>query len=330
MFKRIEKVDDFIVSFDDESQTIIKQIGQNACDSQCVVTKIDMSKTKIEIIQDKAFTYVDSLSEVIFPDSLTSIGFNSFLRTSLVNIRIPAKVCSMTGSAWSQIFSILSFDVDTQNRLFYSENGGLFNIGKTKLIRATNNITSCSQIPYFDSLTAIGEFALTAVPIDTFIATKQLTTVEYASFHFIRTVSTIDFTDANITSLPTDFFWENSATIFRCPVILEEIEKSAFHSISLKNVFINPSIEIIHEQAFYNCSNLRRIFYYGSKNFSHINMFGGTTRVENINVFTTVFYQYYDFGQITIQRIRHFPTCIIYCSIPSRILTSLFISIFIY
>ena len=287
----------------------ITKIGENAC-TEGLVEYINMSLTNIIIIGHTSFARCSNLKEVIFPESLREIGANAFLYTKLVNIKIPKNVELMSGYAWNQIKTLESFYVDPENENFTSINGCLFDKSKTKLLRATNNITKCSDIPNFKQITTIGEFSFTEVPLTSFIAEKELISVESYGFHAMGQITFIDLTLSQIKCLPAQLVWSAfKLKVFICPFLLEEISTNAFYILNqLEEIVIFSHLITLQEDCLYNCTNLERIIYYGINNFSNIDIVSGSTNKENIHVYTLSYYIYQYFGQIEVENIKRF-TC---------------------
>ena len=214
------------------------------------VKKIDMSNTKINTFGAGAFMNCLYLSNVIFPESLTTIENNAFCRTALKQISIPKNVKTMKNSTWTQREVIEAFIVDKENKYFSAEKGCLYNIDKTILYRATNNITSFLDIPNFKNIKVISGFALTYVPITSFIAEKSLMIVETYGFHVVNDLKILDLTYSQITELPQSFIIAcPSLIILRCPLSLNSIKYAAIKSANVVEIIIHSHLENLEESA---------------------------------------------------------------------------------
>lgn len=67
---------------------------------------IDLSSTKIEVINDEAFAYVSSLRGIKFPANIKEIGERAFLATGLINLSIPDSVTLVRNEAFSNCTSL--------------------------------------------------------------------------------------------------------------------------------------------------------------------------------------------------------------------------------
>ena len=82
-----------------------------------------------------AFGNCTNLTRIEIPSSVTSIGGGAFDNcTSLTRIEIPSSVTSIGTYAFSWCVSLNSINVDKSNQEYSSEDGILFDKGKTKLI----------------------------------------------------------------------------------------------------------------------------------------------------------------------------------------------------
>ena len=175
-----------------DSVTSIDDSAFKNCTSLTSVT-IPNSVTSIG---DSAFSSCTSLTSVTIPNSVTSIGDRAFDDcTSLASVMIPNSVTSIGRYAFFDCKSLTSINVDENNANYSSQDGVLFNKGKTKLIQyPIGNTRTSYYIP--NSVISIGEWAfedcrsLTSVTIPNsvtsidkyaFSSCKNLTSVKIAN-----------------------------------------------------------------------------------------------------------------------------------------------------
>ena len=307
----------FITDYDEATQTVknlslivkrmefpsnppIKIIAMGACYNG-LVEYLDLSQTTVQEIQYDAFYSCFFLTEVHFPNTLQTFGYNSFFNTSLTQIRLPASVETMTGFAWNQSPFIESFEVDSSNKVFSSECGFLYNYDKTSLICAPRYITYASDIHLINQLTTIGEYAFTTTNLITFVAPKTINVIETRAFHCVYLLTSIDLSLSNISSLCYLLFNGCiSVHTILLPSNLRHIPTNSIVSMpSLRVIYIYPYVEEIQEKSIVDCQMLKAICYYGNRDFSDIEIISGR-QSENTQVFVTFMYPTTLFGKLPV------------------------------
>ena len=114
---------------------------------------------RVTSIEDWAFDGCESLVSVTIPSNVTSIGDYAFSDCSnLISITIPSSVTSIGSSAFSNCSSLTGITVDSQNPVYSSVDGVLFNKHITNLITyPAGKQESTYTIP--SSVTSIGHWA---------------------------------------------------------------------------------------------------------------------------------------------------------------------------
>jgi uncharacterized repeat protein (TIGR02543 family) len=199
-----------------------------------------------------AFSGNDSITALVIPDSVLSIGSNAFQHcsglvsvnlgagvtrintnaftdcSSLTSIGIPASVTSLqAGSAFMGCEKLASIAVDAANPNYCSENGVVYNKAKTALMRCPPNKSGAFTIP--NTVTSVYEYAFTGCTGITSIAwsTNQYS-IEQSAF-------------MNCTGLTTLSF----------PASLRYINYNAFRGCAnLKTVTLNEGLIQVRQYAF--------------------------------------------------------------------------------
>ncbi len=98
-------------------------------------------------VEDCAFQYLDSLSKVTIPTSVTYIGEKAFYGTGLTTVTIPASVVHIGIDAFADCASLQSINVDPNNMYYSSIDGVLFDKNKTNLIQAPCALSGTYEVP---------------------------------------------------------------------------------------------------------------------------------------------------------------------------------------
>ena len=106
-------------------------------------------------IGDFAFEGCSGLTSIRIPESVTSIGRFAFYRCSgLTSIQIPDGVTNIDYSIFNDCSGLMEINVASNNPIYSSENGVVYNKEKTKIINVPNGIKDEIVIP--EGVTSIG------------------------------------------------------------------------------------------------------------------------------------------------------------------------------
>lgn len=102
----------------------LKVIGKHAFEDCVALTKLNLSKTKVEEIGSNAFRET-GLKEVAFPVSLKKIGSQAFLKTQLENVVLPEGVQEIGNEAFREVVTLKSITLPNNiqkvgERAFYT------------------------------------------------------------------------------------------------------------------------------------------------------------------------------------------------------------------
>ena len=208
----------------------VTRIGDYAfrqCESLTSVTIPD----SVTSIGGSAFSDCSSLTSVTIPNSVRNIdGYAFFGCSSLTSITIPNSVTSIGDSPFSSCKSLINITVDSGNKNYLSENGVLFDKGKTKLIQypvgnkrvsydipntVTSigdwifyNCTSLTSVTIPNSVTSIGRYAFeNCTSLTSITIPNSVTSIGYTAFEGCESLADVYYsgTEEEWNSVYIDF-----------------------------------------------------------------------------------------------------------------------------
>lgn len=142
----------------------VQSMGAGAFANCDDLTEINIGSGITEI-SSAAFSECTSLKRIVIPDGITKIDEYAFRDCSnLTNIVIPENVTEIVVSAFEGCRSLESINVDSNNPVYSSEDGVLFNKDKTELIIYPHGRNGEYTIP--DSVTRICDSAFAPYSMD--------------------------------------------------------------------------------------------------------------------------------------------------------------------
>jgi hypothetical protein len=283
---------------------------------------LDLSGSSITSIAEGLFYDENSdigcatLTGIILPNNVTSIGQGAFCRTSLTSITIPNRVTSIGNWAFWGCDSLTEINVDAGNSAYTAENGVLYNKNKTTLVAYPGGKTGAFTIP--NSVTSIGDWAfggcsLTSVTIPNSVSSigdrafdecTRLTSVTIGNS--VTSIGIVPFslctslTEINVDAGNSAYTAENgvlynknkttliaypSATVFTIPNSVTSLRDYAFnHCTSLTRVTIPDSVTSIGNAVFYRCDSLTSVTFEGTISSSsfHSNALGYPNNIGDL------------------------------------------------
>jgi hypothetical protein len=192
-------------------------------------------------IGEEAFKYC-ALTSIVIPDGVTTIGNGAFEGCeSLTSVTIPDSVTSIEAGALSDCQSLTSINVDTNNPIYSSIDGVLFNKEQTTLI------------------------AYPSKKSDTYAIPNGVTSIENKAFSDCASLISVTIPNS-VTSIGEEAFYGcESLTSITIPNGVTNIGDYAFQFCeSLSSVNIPDSVTSIGDCAFSRCKSLVDIKYNGT------------------------------------------------------------------
>jgi len=225
-------------------------------------------------IGDTAFFEATSLTNVIIGTNIVSIGYQAFSYSGLAAVTLPGSVTNLAFDAFFDCNSLLAITVNTNNPIYSSVAGVLFDESQTTLIEypegkagsyiVPDNVTNLGTDAFFDStnltsvsipagVVGIGDYAfyvcsgLTAITVNT-------NNPVYSS------VAGVLFNENQTTLI--QYPAGSAATAYAIPNSVTNIGNEAFNgSASLVSVTIGTNVTLIGDAAFEYCPVLASVTF---------------------------------------------------------------------
>jgi len=255
--------------------------------------------SSVTSIGDIAFYNSANLTSISISPSVTSIGLLAFnVCSSLTSINIPSSVTSIDRGVFLGCVNLTSITVDSQNPVYTSIDGVLFDKNMRTIIMYPAGKTARTYT-ILSSVTAIENSAFSdCSSLVSITIPSSVTSIGDFIFSDCSSLTSITVDNRNPTYTSTDgvLFDNNMRTIIKypegkttrtyaIPYTVTFIDKFAFNGCyNLVNITIPSSVTSIGEGAFRTCTGLTSITIPPSVNSIGDLAFYGCSRLDNITL----------------------------------------------
>ena len=241
-------VDEWGVKYSKDGRKLLKA-PLNFCGSYSV-------KEGTKIICDSAFWYCDSLSEIVIPSSVITIGDREFYGcSSLKYLSIPKSVICLNGNPFAE----WNGKLESLSPNFVYEDDVLLNKDKSRIISFRNQNIKSYVIP--SSVTSIGDLAFSGCDsLSEIVIPSSVASIGKGAFYGCRSLPEIVI-PSSVTSIGDwAFSGCDSLSEIVIPSSVASIGKGAFYGCrSLPEIVIPSSVTSIGNSAFWGCNSLSEI-----------------------------------------------------------------------
>ena len=222
--------------------------------------------------------YADKILSVVIENGVPTVGSGVFADcTALRKVSIPASVTELDVNAFSGCVSLAIYEVAAGNAVYASDNGVLFDAGKTRLLSyPAAKADSAYTVP--GTVGSIDKYAFAGAQLTSLTVPDSVTSIGEGAFSGCTKLKSVRLSQ-NLTKLEASLFSGCAALAeISIPDSVKELGRAVFSGCaSLREIEIPDKVTVIPEEAFKGCAALEKISL--PKSVSHIkkDAFSGCT-----------------------------------------------------
>ena len=248
----------YVPSYGTPDYTTDNVVGKNMFD-QCekiITLKLPYSITMIE---SYAFWNCKNLRELHIPASCITVKENAIYGCSnLESIYFGANVTNFDGNNCSGCNCLKGFYVNSENTIYKSTDGVLYNISNRTLVKYPMGLQN-NDFSVPDDVEVIGNYAFEYANFTNITLPDGLTEIGSSAFADCRQLTTISI-PSNVKAIGHMAFWGCSSLFsIDMPMELTEIKSYTFNRcVNLRELPIEKNVQKIDDNAFDYCTSLQK------------------------------------------------------------------------
>ena len=236
----------------------LKRIRNSAFISCENLSAIEIPES-VEFIGKSAFRFCYELKSLNIPEGIRHIGDEAFEYCGMSEVKLPKSLKSMGGCVFGSCKNLKNIQISPENPVFESENGILYEKGKTTLVAyPVGRQEETVELP--ESLINIKAGAFYGG--ENFIEIKLpkgLRQIGEEAFSWCFNLRSVEMPDSVRYIGSSAFYYCENLDGIKIPESLESIEKETFFYCNLSEIEMPDGIEVIGERAFEGCKFLKKI-----------------------------------------------------------------------
>ena len=237
-------------------------------------------------IRAKAFANSTTLQSIIIGENVNIIGRWAFSGcTGLSSIEIPDGVTAIGELAFDNCSNLESINVDENNQYYSSEDGVLYDNGKTKMIQCPLGKTGSLAVAR--GVSSIDNYAFRSCGKITSIAFgNEVTSIGVGAFYNCVELTAITLPEAVSSIGDMAFYQCSNLTSVTIPASITTIGVQTFGNCSgLRQVIIQEGVTSISKGAFFKCSDLAEVTIPSSVKFLGKGSFSRCGELNSVTFF---------------------------------------------
>lgn len=220
----------------------------------------------LEIIGESAFEWCENLETIKTNDNLKEVFKYAFHGCyNLKNFDVPASLTSIREFVFNNCSSLQSINVNSENPVYSSEDGVLYNKDKTELIRCPEG-KSLEEWNFPSSVTTIGHSGFYGCDMESIVIPENIETIGKLAFGSCYYLKRVTFAENSSLDTIGELAFSDCEKLkaIKFPEGLTTIMYCAFEWSGIEKIYIPQSVQFVDIYAAQR-SSLTDVYYAGTR-----------------------------------------------------------------